>query len=95
MPDRDIMAAAVDKYGGARQLVKCCAELGELTQAICKLFDGAQWSEDDIEAVVEEVADVEIMIAQVRMILAIDPDMEQRWHDRKLRRLWRQLDDGT
>lgn len=98
MPDKEkemqVLVTAVQQYGGARQLVKCCEELGELIQAICKLFDGAQWSEDDIEAVVEEIADVEIMVDQVRMVLGVDPDMEQRWRDRKLRRLWRQLNDA-
>ena len=91
MPDRDILAAAVRRYGSGRQLVKCCEELAELSQAICKLFDGKAWSEMDIEAVVEEMADVEIMLEQVRMVLAVDPDLEARWRSRKLRRLAKHL----
>ena len=88
--EMQILVGAVQHYGGNRQLVKCCEEAGELIQAICKLFDGP-CSGDDIEAVVEEMADVEIMLDQVRMVLAVDPDMEQRWRERKLHRLARQI----
>ena len=90
--DKVIMAAAIDRYGEGAQLVKCCEELGELTQAICKLFDKSTGLKPDVEAVVEEIADVEIMLDQARMILAVDPEAEQRWRDRKLRRLKAWLD---
>lgn len=91
MDEKVILAAAVEQYGEGAQLVKCCEELSELTQAICKRFDmGAEYS-FDVEAVVEEIADVEIMIEQVRMILRVDPEMEQRWRERKLNRLRRRL----
>ncbi len=90
--DKVIMAAAIDRYGEGAQLVKCCEELGELTQAICKLFDKSTGLKPDVEAVVEEIADVEIMLDQARMILAVDPEAEQRWRDRKLRRLKARLD---
>ena len=90
--DKVIMAAALDRDGEGAQLVKCCEELGELTQAICKLFDKSTGLKPDVEAVVEEIADVEIMLDQARMILAVDPEAEQRWRDRKLRRLKARLD---
>ena len=87
MDERVIMAAAIERYGEGAQLVKCCEELAELQQAICKRFDmGAEFS-FDVESVVEEIADVEIMIEQVRMILRVDPAQEARWRDRKIRRL--------
>jgi hypothetical protein len=87
MDEKVLMAAAIERYGEGAQLVKCCEELAELQQAICKRFDmGAEFS-FDVESVVEEIADVEIMLDQVRMILAVDPAQEARWRDRKLRRL--------
>lgn len=87
MEDKVLMASVIERYGEAAQLVKCCEELAELQQAICKRFDmGAEFS-FDVESVVEEIADVEIMLEQVRMILAVDPAQEARWRDRKLRRL--------
>lgn len=87
MDEKVILAAAIERYGEGAQLVKCCEELGELTQAICKMFDKSTGVQPDVEAVVEEIADVEIMIEQVRMILRVDPEMERRWRERKLRRL--------
>jgi len=87
MDEKELMAAAIERYGEGAQLVKCCEELGELTQAICKMFDKSTGVQPDAEAVVEEIADVEIMIEQVRMILRVDPAQEARWRDRKLRRL--------
>ena len=87
MDEKVLMAAAIERYGEGAQLVKCCEELAELQQAICKRFDmGAEFS-FDVESVVEEIADVEIMIEQVRMILRVDPAQEARWRDRKIRRL--------
>lgn len=77
MNDRITMAAAIERYGEGPQLVKACEELAELQQAICKLFDKSQ----------PYTPDVEIMLDQVRMILAVDPAQEARWRDRKLRRL--------
>ena len=85
--DGIILAAAIERYGDGAQLVKCCEELGELQAAICKLFDKSTGFEPDTEHVVEEIADVEIMIEQVRMILDVDPELEARWRGRKLRRL--------
>ena len=90
MTDREIMAMAVERFGG-RQLVKCCEELAELQQAICKLFDKSV-DAFDVESVVEEIADVEIMLEQVRIALNVDPEMEAAWRDRKLRRLRRRLE---
>ena len=82
-----LLCQAIDVYGGDRQLIKCCEEMGELTQAICKRFDlGAEYSYD-LEAVVEELADVEIMLDQLRLYLKIDPEMERKWRERKLARL--------
>lgn len=88
--EREILVKAVQRFGKGRQLVKACEEMGELTQAICKLFDKSV-DAFDVESVVEEIADVEIMLEQVRIALDVDPHMEAGWRDRKLRRLRRRL----
>lgn len=87
--ERRLLEAAIDRWGGQRQMIKCCEELGELTQAVCKRFDGGQDPDDAfaVESIVEEMVDVEIMLEQLRLILAVDPAMEARWRERKLRRL--------
>ena len=91
MTERELYCEAIEKYGEHRQLVKVCEELSELSQAICKRFDVSLGYEPDVEDVVEEIADVEIMLEQLRIILDVDPEMEARWRERKLRRLRRRL----
>lgn len=51
-------------YGLEHQLVKCKEELGELIEAIDSAND---------EAIIEEIADVEIMISQIKYLRNI-PD---------------------
>ena len=85
--EKRIMIEAIERFGEDRQLVKCCEERAELTQAICKKFDRGPGADFETEAVVEELADVEIMLEQLRLILDVDPELEQRWRERKLRRL--------
>ena len=87
----ELYCEAIERYGEHRQLVKVCEELAELQQAICKRFDVSVGVERDVEEVVEEIADVEIMLEQLRVILRVDPEMEQRWRERKLNRLRRRL----
>ena len=61
MTGRRILLEAVARFGKGRQLIKCCEELGELQQAICKLFDKTVEAYD-VEHVAEEIVDVEIML---------------------------------
>lgn len=82
-----LLCEAIDRWGSDRQLIKCCEEMAELTQAICKRFDQGPGNDFDQEAVVEELADVEIMLEQLRIIMDVDSEMEARWRERKLRRL--------
>lgn len=60
-----------DKYGRAKQSVKAMEEMAELTQAICKLKEHpAIHPENDKRYmdVLEEIADVEIMIEQLKYL---------------------------
>lgn len=52
-----------DRCGYERQKIKCMEELAELTQALAK---------DDVENITEEIADVEIMLAQIKYLLEIN-----------------------
>ena len=87
--DRRLLCEAIDRWGSDRQLIKCGEECAELVQAICKRFDGGPGKDDafEVEAIVEEMVDVEIMLEQVRIILRVDPELEARWRERKLWRL--------
>lgn len=76
------MRAAVEKYGSGAQQMKTIEELGELIRALARA--------DDPDNIAEEMADVEIMLAQLRIILGNDADVE-RWKVKKLQRLNRRL----
>ena len=76
-----------DYYGLTSQADITIEECGELIQAICKLRRG--WSEERYNNVREEVADVLIMVQQLRVILGskyIDKIVEEKL-DRQLERI--------
>ena len=70
---------AINTYGNASQKVKAIEEMGELIQAISKsLLD----NENNVE---EEIADVEIMLTQLKIMYNLS-DVEN-WRNYKLNRL--------
>jgi len=65
MNEFEIYEQAVKHYGKLNQLIKAMEECGELIQAL------ARWAEGEpvIGNIAEEIADVEIMIEQLKIIL--------------------------
>ena len=65
MNEYEIYEQAVKHYGKLNQIVKAMEECGELIRAL------ARWAEGEpvIGNVCEEIADVEIMLEQVKIIL--------------------------
>ena len=65
MNEFEIYEQAVKHYGRLNQLIKTMEELGELIQAL------ARWAEGEavVGNIAEEIADVEIMLEQVKIIL--------------------------
>lgn len=55
---------AIDTYGKDKQLDVAIEEMSELTKEICKF----KRSQDNHQKIVEEIADVEIMLQQLKMI---------------------------
>ena len=64
MRPRDIYSAAVKKYGKDPQLIICMEEMAELTKELSKNIRGSK----NITNISEEMADVEIMLEQLRVI---------------------------
>ena len=82
---------AIDHYGRTHQLIKTTEELGELARAIARLLTAPVADRPAHEALVdqlmEEAADVEIMLDQIKLIY---PDGALRvagWKAFKLARL--------
>lgn len=63
---------ALERFGKVQQITKAIEEMSELQKELCKVLIG----EMDILNIIEEIADVEIMIDQLRMIFNSDRDIE-------------------
>ena len=86
---REILRRNLEAHGGAVELVKLMEECGELTQAAAKMLaPGKIWGEL-IGHLAEEMADVEILMEQVRMYIPELREREETWIQRKLMRMKR------
>lgn len=88
MKTGDLYAAAVKKYGKLSQLIMCMEEMAELTKELSKSIRGA----DNSAAIAEEMADVEIMLEQLRLIYRNRSEVDTVKAD-KLRRLAYRLEE--
>lgn len=84
----EIARAAVEKYGRVNQVLKAIEELAELQRALARdlPLDAPQEAEVNV---CEEIADVEIMLSQLRMFY--DAKEIQEWRNSKLERLARMV----
>lgn len=87
---REILQEAIDRYGTEAQLMMVLEEMSELQKEICKWFRGKR----DRDAMADEVADVEIMLEQVRIIFQID-DVVDEHISQKISRLRDRLSAPT
>lgn len=81
-----IFEQAIRTYGKESQRKMVLEEVAELQKEICKLWRGR----DNVQAIAEEVADVEIMLDQLKLILDIEEDV-QRFREKKITRLKERL----
>ena len=81
MTDEEIVVCkkAIDTFGVANQQLKAVEEMGELIQAIAKALIG---KEHNVE---EEIADVEIMLIQLKIMY--DLKKIEEWKEFKINRL--------
>lgn len=87
---------AVDTFGADHQMVKAMEELSELSVAIAKYMEctgdvDARARDFLRENVSEEMADVEIMLAQLKIMLENSGEVAA-WRLRKRKRLERTID---
>lgn len=83
---RNIMTRAIQHYGETAQIDMAIEEMAELTKALCKVKRAATGAESAaaVANVIEETADVQIMLDQLRLIFARSTDEIE---EEKLRRL--------
>lgn len=102
MTAKETMQLAIDSYGRVNQVIKTVEELSELSQALCKslirlnytkekisLEDDSK-SVDNVDNIFEEMADVEIMLEQCKMMFQCDKKVN-KWKQKKIERLEKRL----
>lgn len=77
-----VMEKAITRYGYKAQMIVAIEELSELQKEICKHLRG----EENREKLSEEMADAEIMMAQLKIMLS-NAGAVETWKGAKLRRL--------
>lgn len=83
--EREILTKAIEKWGPVQQIHKAIEELGELIVALSR-----QESRRDIDNIAEEIADVQIMLDQLKMIFEIS-NLVKRMREEKIDRLEKRL----
>ena len=88
--DSTICSAALEKYGFEHQLTLLFEEMSELQNALCKERRGR----DSREHIAEEIADVEIMLEQMKLHYAIHEEVGRKRREKLLRLVERMGSDG-
>lgn len=87
MDYQDGIRRIIKHYKSQHQTLKLAEESVELADASFKLYKNKK--DEDVEHLIEEVADVEVLIDQLKIIY---PEMEKRISEYKTRKVKRQLD---
>lgn len=82
----DVLMNAIETYGHESQRMMAIEEMAELTKELCKFERKA----DNVSAIAEEIADVEIMLAQLKIMHGIT-DSVHDWKSYKMERLAERL----
>lgn len=100
MTAKETMYKAINTYGVENQMIKTVEELSELSQALCKSIVRLNYTkektslEDDLKSVdniFEEMADVEIMLEQCKIMFQCDKELN-KWKQKKIERLEKRLE---
>lgn len=71
---REIYLQAIRKWGSDMQTQVAIEEMSELTKEICKAYRG----QENVRAIADEIADVTIMLEQLRVIYDVEEETEKR-----------------
>ena len=89
---RNICKKAVDSYGEISQMIKATEEMGELIRAISRVILQQGESDAQIESNYnEEIADVIIMLEQLKYTRHYKQELVDFWKEEKLKRLERNV----
>ena len=88
MDKNKIYKQALDKWGKIPQIVMLFEEMAELQKELSKNLRG----KDNIDSIAEEIADVEIMLEQMKLLYEIEEQVD-RWKYSKIGRLAKRLEE--
>ena len=89
---RNICKKAVESFGEISQMIKATEEMGELIRAISRVI--LQQGESDVQIESnynEEIADVAIMLEQLKYTRHYKQELVDFWKEEKLKRLERNV----
>ena len=88
--ETEVLQRALGTYGSVPQITMVFEEMSELQKELCKYLRGR----GSFEHIAEEIADVEIMLEQMKMLFCCAEDVRNE-RRRKVERLKERLDNGT
>ena len=91
---KQLLERVITAYGMNKQLDVAIEELSELLQAICKVKRYACPHEDYLINLAEEMADVEIILEELKLMFDNEDNVKE-WKISKLDRLERRLKEKT
>ncbi len=86
MTSKEILTAALNRWGPELQTAVAIEEMAELTKELCKHARGTH----NTDAIAEEIADVYIMLRQMEMLHGVESQVLD-WRIAKLVRLEKRL----
>lgn len=73
MNEKEIYRQAIETYGATAQIAMVFEEMSELQKELCKSLRGRE----NRAEIAEEIADVEIMLGQMKLYYGIEEDAEE------------------
>ena len=90
--DRDIWTI-LRHYGSSAQRLKAIEELSELLLALARISLNEERESERYVNLIEEMADVEVMMAQMRMVFDIDAEEISRIANKKIDRTLKRIQE--
>lgn len=89
--EEDVLKTAIATYGNEAQLCVAMEECAELIQAISKY---KRYGSKAQEQLAEEIADILIVVEEVKLICGIKDEQLKFYHDKKIARLKERLENA-
>lgn len=88
--EAEVLQRALDTYGSVPQITMVFEEMSELQKELCKYLRGKR----SPASIAEEIADVEIMLEQMKMLFCCTDDVRNE-RRRKAKRLKERMDGDS